>query len=265
MDIPDTLSPDLQLAIRAAQAGAEVVARASRTGREAEVKAGDKGLVTETDRASERAILEVIRSHSPHPVVGEEGGQTGGTSDTYWIVDPIDGTTNFARGIPLFAVSVALLQGHEALVGVILDPIRQECFYAEKGRGAYVNGRPIRVSSNQNLASSTVFVNHGYPKEDRERFVAVVSRLAENFFIRKFGTTALELAYVANGLVDAFICSGDELWDFAAGVRLIQEAGGRFTDWQGRDWDGSTSFILLSNGLLHDYLSDKIGDLQTEP
>jgi myo-inositol-1(or 4)-monophosphatase len=255
-------SSDLKLAIEAVQRGGEVAADAFRAVHEVEVKPEGKGIVTEADKASEKAIIDVLRSGSPHAVLGEESGRTGDSSECVWVVDPIDGTTNFAKGVPLYVVTVALLRGSEVILGATYHPTTSETFYAERAKGAYVNGRRMGVSARREGTPAIVFLDHGYHPEDRNRFATVTERLAAHCSLRSLGATALAMAFVACGWGDAFVCSGDEIWDFAAGIVLIQEAGGRLTDWRGERWNGRHSFIFASNGTIHEDILQHLSDLQ---
>ena len=261
MEIPNALSHDLRTAIEAAQQAGRVIMTAFQGDITAETK-GDKGLVTAFDKKAEQTIRAVLEAKSPYSILGEESGLSHRDAAWVWVVDPIDGTTNFSRKIPLFAVSIALLRGREIALGVILNPNSNECYFAERGKGAYRNGLKMKVSTTQNPERAVIFLNHGYRTDDLQRMAHLTARLGSTYSTRTLGTTALELCWVANGLVDAFICSGDELWDYAAGVLLVQEAGGKFTDWRGDAWDGQQAFIFASNGPLHAKLLKDIEDLQ---
>ena len=261
MNIPTNFSPDLHLAVEATRAAGQVVAGARRAIISAEEK-GDKGLVTAFDKQAEQVIFEILRANSPYSILGEESGLDGRGSELVWVVDPIDGTTNFARGLPLFAISIALMRGIDRLLGVILNPTSNDCYFAERGRGAYVNGEAMHVSANQNPRQAVIHVSSGYAANDRQRLVELMRRLDGTYSARILGTTALELCLVASGVTDAFVCSGDELWDYAAGVLLVEEAGGIFTDWRGQPWNGQHAFVFASNGQLHRPILEQIQDLQ---
>jgi myo-inositol-1(or 4)-monophosphatase len=179
-----------------------------------------------------------------------------------WVVDPLDGTNNFARALPFFAVSVGLMDGNESLVGVIIDVVGNKEYSAVKGGGAFCNGEKIILPGFDSRYIPMVFLNHGYAEPDRAKFKNLAELLASDFNILKLGTTALELCYIASGAVDGFICSGDELWDFAAGIVIAQEAGCVFTDWQGNLWDGTHSHLLITRPEIHNDLVKKIRDLQ---
>ncbi|MBI2622885.1 MAG: inositol monophosphatase [Candidatus Levybacteria bacterium] len=257
-------SPYLQYALNAAQKAGVILKKGYGNIRSIKNKeGGNKGIVTEIDEKSEEAIIQYLRENSNYPIFTEEAGTIKGKGNMCWIIDPLDGTTNFARGIPLFAISIALLKSDQVQLGVVYNPIINECFYAELGKGAYLNSEPIKISDKNDLQGSVIFANHGYGKHDKELFVEVIKKLSPFSSIRKFGTTALELCYVAKGSAEAFLSAGDELWDYAAGVILIQEAGGRVTDWNGKDWNNSNSYILASNGSNHEELLKALTGMQS--
>ncbi|MCP4401090.1 MAG: inositol monophosphatase [bacterium] len=256
------LSPDLELAVEAARCGGAVISDNFTTTGDASVKPDGKGLVTDTDKATERVIIDTLQANSPYPIISEETAPDAHPPGRLWIIDPLDGTTNFARNIPLFAVSIALLQDQDVVLGVVLHPMTGECFYAEKGKGAYLNGQPIKVSPKTDPASTVLFLNHGYRMDDKKRYTLLVDRFALGYSLRTFGSTALEFAYLARGCAGGFICSGDEIWDYAAGIILVEEAGGRVTDWKGDHWDRRNAFIFASNSSLHHELIKTIAELQ---
>ena len=218
--------------------------------------------MTQTDKATERVIIDILQAHSAYPIISEETAPDDPPPGRSWIIDPLDGTTNFARKLPFFTVSIALLQDQDVILGVIVNPLTEECFYAEKGKGAYLNGQPIKVSSKTDASTTVLFLDHGYQTDHRKRYALVADRFAHRYSVRALGTTALELAYLARGCAGGFICSGDEFWDYAAGIILIEEAGGKVTDWKGNHWDRSNAFILASNGSLHQELVVAIAELQ---
>jgi len=174
----------------------------------------------------------------------------------------LDGTNNFARSLPLFAVSVGLMNENESLLGVIIDPVNQKEYCAVKDGGAFCNGEKIIPPKFDTDYIPMLFLNHGYPEVDRSKFKELSKLLASKFNTLKLGTTALELCYIAAGSVDGFICSGDELWDFAAGIVITQEAGCIFTDWKGKPWDGTHSHLLIARPEIHEALVKLIRDLQ---
>lgn len=255
------LNNDLNIARKAARAAARVIFNGFEKSVKSKVKGNSKGLVTETDLAAEKAILDILKSESEYEILSEESGTTQKNIGPKWVVDPLDGTNNFARALPLFAVSIGLIEGNESLVGVIIDPVNQKEYYASKGGGAFCNGGKITLPEFDTEYIPMVFLNHGYAEVDRAKFKELSKRLALDFNILKLGTTAVELCYVANGSVDGFICSGDELWDFAAGIVIAREAGCIFTDWQGNPWDGKSNHLLISRKEIHKELVGRICEL----
>lgn len=214
---------------------------------------GEFDLVTEADRSSERLIVDRLLSHFPaHSIVAEEGSGTEGSSEFRWYVDPLDGTTNFAHGFPAFNVTMALEQGGELIAGVIFDPLRNEMFTAERGGGAYLNHRRIHVSKTPRIETSLVAT--GFPSRKRHLNVNVhffyqLAMLSHG--VRRAGSAALDLAYVACGRLEAFWEFGLNPWDMAAGVLLIREAGGTCTDMHGGPLHLRGPHLLADNGAVH--------------
>lgn len=262
MKILKLFDKELEIVLKAARAGAKVVLENFGKSKKSRVKSDSKGLVTATDLAAEKAILDILHYESDYPVLSEESANKIVMNGPVWVVDPLDGTNNFARSIPLFAVSIGLMNGNESLLGVIIDPINKKECYAIKGGGAFCNGKKIIHPKFDTDYIPMLFLNHGYPEVDRAKFKELSKRLASDFNILKLGTTAVELCYIASGSVDGFICSGDELWDFAAGIVITQEAGCIFTDWQGNPWDGKSNHLLISKLEIHSKLVELIKDLQ---
>jgi len=216
---------------------------------------GDFDLVTEADRASEKLVVERLRSHFPsHGIVAEEGGGHESASEFRWYVDPLDGTTNFAHGFPMFNVTLGLERGDEIVAGVVYDPIRGEMFTAELGSGAWLNNRRIRVSKAERLADS--LASTGFPSRKRHQSVNIhfYHQMAmASHGVRRTGSAAIDLAYAACGRLDTFWEFGLNPWDMAAGVLLVSEAGGRVSDMKGAAHNvRSSKHILADNGLIHD-------------
>lgn len=219
---------------------------------------GDIDLVTEADLASENLIIERIRSYHPqHGILAEESGEAvmvgGKRSEWKWIIDPLDGTTNYAHGYPCFCVSIALEHSGVLEVGVVYDPVRDEMFAAERGRGATLNDRQIRVSQVEELKDAMVCTGFPYNVRERPDF----TRDFANFTmaaqaVRRDGSAALDLAYVACGRFDGFWEDGLSPWDTAAGVLLIEEARGKVTNFDNQSLSIYTRKVLCSNGLIHD-------------
>ena len=221
-------------------------------------KKGDIDLVTEADLAAERLIVERVRSHYPrHSVLAEEAGEVlalGGADSAHkWIVDPLDGTTNYAHGYPVFCVSMALEHEGEVVIGVVYDPMRDEMFAAERGEGATLNGRTARVSETDELNRALLCTGFPYDVRTRERFARhFASFILHAQSVRRDGAAALDLAYVACGRFDGFWEEGLRPWDVAAGVLLVEEAGGQVTHYDGSPFRIYQPPIAASNGLLHE-------------
>jgi myo-inositol-1(or 4)-monophosphatase len=216
---------------------------------------GEFDLVTEADRASERLVVERLRTNFPtHSIVGEEGGGHEGSSEYRWFVDPLDGTTNFAHSFPVFNVTLGLERAGEAIAGVVYDPIRQEMFTAERGSGAYLNNRRIKVSAVKQVADS--LASTGFPSRKRHHNVNIhfYYQLAmASHGVRRTGSAAIDLAYVACGRLDFFWEFGLMPWDMAAGTLLVREAGGRTSDMRGAVHSVTGSeHLLADNGALHE-------------
>ncbi len=214
---------------------------------------GEVDLVTEADRASEKLIVGEIRKRWPqHDLVGEEGSRNETGSDFRWYVDPLDGTTNFAHRYPVFCVSIALDYKGERIAGVVYDPCRDEMFAAEKGGGARLNGGSVRISGTERLAESLVatgFPSHKRHKNPNIHFYHQITLRSHG--VRRAGSAALDLCCVACGRYDAFWEFNLNPWDTAAGVLLVQEAGGRVTDFTGGPFALESREVLATNSLLH--------------
>lgn len=217
---------------------------------------GDVDLVTEADRASEALITRRIRERWPgHNILGEEGTRTEQGSEYRWYVDPLDGTTNFAHGFPVFCVSLGLEHNDERVAAVIFDPTRDEMFTAQKGGGAFLNGRPIHVSTIFNLAEclvATGFPSHKRHKNPNIFFYHQITLKTHG--VRRAGSAALDLCDVACGRFDGFWEFNLNPWDTAAGVLMVEEAGGRVTRFDGQPFRIDSRETLASNGLVHDAL-----------
>jgi len=219
---------------------------------------GDIDLVTEADLACEQFIIERITTHYPrHLILAEESGasETQANAEYKWIIDPLDGTTNYAHGYPCFCVSIALehMPTRCIVIGVIYDPTRDELFAAERGFGATLNKRRIRVTDTDDLNRALLCTGFPYDVRERNDF----ARHFTNFInhgqsVRRDGSAALDLAYVACGRFEGFWEEGLRPWDVAAGVLLVEEAGGRVSRYDGSAFDIYTPPILASNGLVHD-------------
>jgi myo-inositol-1(or 4)-monophosphatase len=222
-----------------------------------ELKA-EQDLVTEADRASEKLIVERLRTHFPsHSIVAEEGGGHTASSGFRWYVDPLDGTTNFAHAFPVYNVTLALEQEGEVVAGVVFDPTRDEMFAAERGGGAYLNNRKIQVSPCSKLEESLVAT--GFPSRRRHlnvniHFYYQLAMLTHG--VRRAGAAAIDLAYVACGRADAFWEFNLNPWDMAAGVLLVEEAGGVTSDMRGGPRSIHGPHLVADNGAIHEQLLD---------
>ena len=215
---------------------------------------GELDLVTEADRTSEKLVIERLRKHFPtHSIVAEEsGGHAGASAEYCWYVDPLDGTTNFAHGFPMYNVTLALEKAGEIVAGVIFDPERDEMFTCERGAGSRLNGRPIHVSRVQHIDDALVAT--GFPSRKRHQNVNVhfYYQLAMiTHGVRRAGAAALDLAYVASGRLDAFWEFGLNPWDMAAGTLLVVEAGGKCSDMHGAPQQLRGPHLLADNGAVH--------------
>ncbi|HJN76868.1 MAG TPA: inositol monophosphatase family protein [Myxococcota bacterium] len=217
-------------------------------------------LVTQVDLACEEAIRSVLEP-SGIPILAEEGG--GSRSDTRWIVDPLDGTTNFVHGFPSYCVSIALQDQGELVLGVIGDPVHDRLFTARAGQGAFCNGERIRVSERDALAESLVASGFAYDRRERAadylRFVRALLETARGF--RRAGAAAMDLAMVATGQLDGFWEFKLNAWDVAAGTLLVREAGGCVTDMAGGELDLDAPRILATNGRIHAAMTQVIEPL----
>ncbi|MBM4264535.1 MAG: inositol monophosphatase [Deltaproteobacteria bacterium] len=212
-------------------------------------------LVTTVDREAERRIVEILQQHFPgHSILAEEETDLVGSENGYrWILDPLDGTTNFAHSYPQFCVSIALTFNHQTILGLVYDPLRRECFRAVRGSGATLNGNPIRVSLTSELDRSLLAT--GFPYDHREKakyylsfFEAFMTRTQG---IRRAGAAALDLCYVACGRIDGFWELNLKPWDVAAGTLIVHEAGGQLSDFTGDEFSLTGNQTLASNGAIH--------------
>jgi myo-inositol-1(or 4)-monophosphatase len=221
---------------------------------------GEVDVVTVADRESEKLIVERLTKLWPeHDLVGEEGARRSHGSDYRWYIDPLDGTTNFAHGYPVFCVSIALEHRKELVAGVVFDPTRNELFAAEKGSGATLNGRLMHVSKIDDLAQSLVAT--GFPSQKRHKnpnihFYHHITLKTHG--IRRAGSAAMDLAYTACGRFDGYWEFNLNPWDTAAGVLLVREAGGTVSDTDGAPFDIASKEVVASNGLLHGTLSKEL-------
>lgn len=227
-------------------------------------KKGFRDWVTDADYASQQIMTDFIRQRHPdHGFQTEEvDGELPEVGDVIWLVDPVDGTTNFSRQQPNFSITLAAVAGGRVQAGVVYDPIRDETFVAEAGGGSRLNGEKAAVSDVDGLERAIVALDWAHAPAQRQQTLDALGRFAHEVrTIRAIGSAALALAWVAAGRLDAYLNVGLQPWDLAAGALLIREAGGRISDWNGESWrpDGKPTAGLASNGRIHDPLLALIG------
>lgn len=246
-----------QVATKAAFAGGKVLQ--SYHGQLTRIdKKGEVDLVTQADIESEKAVIQTIQNtFADHGILAEESGETKNADSSpscRWIIDPLDGTTNFAHNLNAFAVSIAFSLDNEVVVGVVLSPKTGELFSAQKGKGALQNGNPIRVSGVQTLNNSLIVTGFPYNfKEELTRLMArFVSCLNHAQGVRRYGSAALDLCYLACGRFDGYFEENLHPWDTAAGMLIAREAGARITDYSNEEYNIFKKEILATNGLIHE-------------
>jgi myo-inositol-1(or 4)-monophosphatase len=224
-----------------------------------DVRPGGVDVVTDADQASEEYILQSIKSNFPlHDVLTEERRTENTGSKWLWVIDPLDGTVNFSHGYPVFCVSIALMEQNRIIAGIIHDPVHQETFCGLLDQGAFLNGNLIRVSSAEKLERSIVATGFPYDRAfDKVNNLAEFSKVSCRVQgMRRGGSAAMDLAYVACGRLDGFWELKLKPWDMAAGMLIVQEAGGRVTNRYGENTDIYTNSILATNGIIHENLKD---------
>jgi myo-inositol-1(or 4)-monophosphatase len=247
------LEPFKQTAIEAARKSAKILR--SRFGNISRIRQKENTeIVTEADTESEEVIISTIHTEFPdHAVLGEECGLIKGASEYKWIVDPLDGTLNFAHQIPIFSISIALVVRDTIVLGIILDPVSDELYTAVRGLGAQLNDEPIQVSATRTIAESLLVT--GFPYNVREIFEPVMIRYASclkaSQGMRRLGSAALDLCYVACGRFEGFWEQNLKPWDSAAGALMVVEAGGRVTTFADRPYTVEHAEILATNGRIH--------------
>ena len=250
----------VNIAVRAARRAGELMVR--QLNRLESLRVTEKSrneFVTQVDEAAEAAIIEVIKDHYPeHAILAEESGATGGEHEYQWIIDPLDGTTNYVHGFPVFSVSIAVARAGEIEHGVVYDPLRQEIFTASRGQGAQLDGHKIRVSKRTTLRPALIATGLPYRANLKhlDRYLEMLRAvMLETAGIRRPGSAALDLCYVAAGRVDGFWELGLAKWDVAAGALIIREAGGRISDFRGTDRYLDSGNVVAGNPKIYAALS----------
>jgi myo-inositol-1(or 4)-monophosphatase len=247
--------------IEAARAGAAEIVRFFNTDFKITNKEGINNPVTEADHASEKAIMEIIKKNYPdHYILSEEAGKIVQDSTYKWIIDPIDGTINFAHGIPLNCVSIAIEHEGEMIMGAVYNPHLREFYFAERGKGALLNDKPIRVSTEPEVIKACLVTGFPYtyldmangPLEIFERFIR------KGVPVRRLGSAAIDLCWVAAGRFDGFYEHKLETWDSSAGYLIVEEAGGKVTDFKGDKYSPYQHRILATNGKIHEEMLEVI-------
>lgn len=247
------MSRELDLAVTAAREAGEVLRRSYEQQLGVRYK-GPFDLVTEADEESERTISRILREAFPaYGIYAEESGRLQGESRARWIVDPLDGTTNYSHGFPFFAVSIGLEVEGEVQAGVVYNPVLEEMFTAERGTGAALNGRPLRVSTTAELGRSLLASGFPYDRTAAPYALDLWGRftlLTQG--MRRAGSAALDMCYVAAGRLDGYYEQQVQAWDLAAGLIILLEAGGKATNYRGEPFDLEGREVLASNGVIHE-------------
>jgi myo-inositol-1(or 4)-monophosphatase len=264
------MDPMLTIAVRAARAAGDLISRyVDRVDTLNVTSKGRNDFVSEVDRQAEQEIVYILRKAYPnHSFLGEEGGRHGtAKGDFVWIIDPLDGTTNFLHGFPMFSVSIALMHRGRLECGVIYDPVRQELFTAKRGGGATLENRRLRMAGQK--AFKGALLGTGFPFKDQRNndayFNMFRALMKDAAGIRRAGSAALDLAYVASGRLDGFWEFGLLPWDMAAGLLMIQEAGGIVTDLEGGSKYLETGNLLAANPKMHALMLETIAPFVTDP
>ena len=255
------MTSELEAALSAARRAGEVLRAAFGTEHSITYK-GEVDLLTEIDEQAERLITEELLGTFPtYGMLAEEGGELSGEEDVRWIVDPLDGTTNYAHQLPIFCVSIALERSGEVILGVVHDPMGEETFVAERGRGATLNGRPIKVSDTDELIRALIATGFPYDRAEMPEALELFGRFAATTQgMRRLGSAALDLCYVASGRIDGYYERGIWPWDLAAGSVIVEEAEGKLTTYRGGMLDLDGREIVANNGHLHSAMTRVTGE-----
>lgn len=245
----------LQIAKKLAHDAGKLAMQMQEDGFKIETKGNHTNMVTEADKACEKLIIKTIKQNFPdHEILGEESGKTAGKGKFKWIIDPIDGTTNFAHGMPIFGISIAVIEDGRPIIGVVEVPGTGETFWAQKGKGAFLNEKPLKVSQANKVSNALLSTGFPYLREGARYDMAM--KLFEEFYqpchgIRRLGAASIDLCYVAAGRYDGYWEYGLKPWDIAAGKIIIEEAGGLVTNMDGSKLDPKKEAILATNGHIH--------------
>lgn len=247
------MSRELEVATRAAKEAGEILKEHFHKKADVTIKK-DESFQTEADRLSEKIIISAIKREFPdHSINAEESGLTKESSKYLWLIDPLDGTTNYVTRLPFFCISIALAVKGEVEVGLVYDPYHREIFTAQAGEGATLNDLSVKVSQTNDLSES--MIGYSRTRHVKEKFIDVFTKVAKATRTPKIlGSTALQLCYVAANRLDADICLSQHPWDIAAGALIVKEAGGRTTDLNGGGWHLGIGDIVASNGKIHEEL-----------
>ncbi|MBF0217588.1 MAG: inositol monophosphatase [Candidatus Omnitrophica bacterium] len=246
----------LEVAVRAAkEAGRYALAHMGKL-KEIEEKTSMNDLVTDVDKHCEKTIIGIILKEFPeHSIIAEESGKTINEEEYHWVIDPLDGTTNYAHTLPIFCTSIGVMRGPKVIAGAIYDPSRDELFTASDGKGAFLNGKRISVSASTKVNSSLLVTGFAYDIDGRLLALPYFTEMLRHArAVRRLGSAALDLSYVASGRFDGFWEFGLNPWDMAAGQLLVKEAGGIVTDMEGEELNIFKKNIIASNSSIHSEL-----------
>lgn len=255
----------LEVAVDAAKQAGEILI--TNLGKIGEKQISNKGIndyVTYVDKLSEEKIISIIKKSFPtHRIKAEESGEEETESTYRWIIDPLDGTTNYIHSFPVFGISVALEKDKDLILGVIYDPLRQELFTAQKGKGAFLNGQLIKVSNCKDISSALLATGFPFRSKDKLSIYEISFRrlFLASSGVRRLGAAAIDLCYLACGRIDGFWELGLSWWDIAAGIVIIREAGGIISDWNGEDTYSETGNIVAANKFIHPQIISHIHGL----
>jgi myo-inositol-1(or 4)-monophosphatase len=257
----ENVTKELEVALSAAKEVGEMLRKGFGWQHSVRYK-GEVDLVTEVDEQAEQVIREILLGAFPaYGMLAEEGGALVGEEDARWIVDPLDGTTNYAHQLPIFCVSIALERSGEVVLGVVHDPIREETYVAERGGGATLNDEPIKVSNTEELIQALIATGFPYDRAEMPEAIELFGRFtATTQGMRRLGSAALDLCYVASGRLDGYYERGIWPWDLAAGALILEEAGGKVTDYRGGILNLEGREIVASNGALHAAMTKLTGE-----